>query len=215
MSRILLFACLATACNVLHATVIDTDSTATAAAFQTGLNVLNFDSVAARTPKAISSYPINMAGNPGDPINSSAFIFDQFTGVKFSVGGNPGTNMPALYELTGNIAKDAHSKPTVLGPVDFDGTTKFNSGALMEIFFPTKVSKVGFWLNGGLGNVLLIAADNNPAFTGVSGEDDFETETVTAGHFVGIQRSTADIGALKIIALGTSGFTIDDFSYAR
>jgi hypothetical protein len=39
------------------------------------------------------------------------------------VGGAVGTNMPALYQLGGTLAANAHSGTTVLGPVDFDFTT--------------------------------------------------------------------------------------------
>lgn len=56
----------------------------------------------------------------------------------------PGTNSPALFQLTGAIAGDAKSPTTVLGPVDFTFLTNFQGGAMMEIFFPEKVSKVGF-----------------------------------------------------------------------
>jgi PEP-CTERM motif len=95
--------------------------------------------------------------------------------------------------------------------VDFDFTTKFNSNALIEIFFPTKVSRVGFWLNPSLGNASIIAADTNFAFSGLP-ETTLENGNVTAGNFVGIERATADIGGFKILALGTNGFTIDDFT---
>jgi hypothetical protein len=110
------------------------------------------------------------------------------------------------------IAGDAKSGSTVLGSVDFDFTTKFNSSALIEIFFPTRVAKVGFWLNPSLGNVELIAADTNFAFSGLP-ETNLEIGLVTAGNFVGIERAAADIGGFKIIALGTTGFTIDDFTF--
>jgi hypothetical protein len=85
--------------------------------------------------------------------------------VDFSVGGAVGTNEPAVYQLGGGIASEAKSPHGLLGPVDFDFTTKFNSNGLIEIFFPTKVSKVGFWLNPSLGNVEIIAADTIFAFS--------------------------------------------------
>jgi hypothetical protein len=44
-------------------------------------------------------------------------------------------------------------------------------------------------------------------------ETTLESGNVTAGNFVGIQRDTADIGGFKIIALGATGFSIDDFSF--
>jgi hypothetical protein len=130
--------------------------------------------------------------------------------VQFSVGGAPGTNEPALYTLSGGIANDAHSKPTVLGPVDFDFTTKFNNQGLIEIFFPVKVSKVGFWLNGG--NAHIIALDTNFAFSKIP-DNNLEFGDVTKGHFVGIERPTADIGGFKIEAKDATGFVIDDFSF--
>jgi hypothetical protein len=193
--------------SIAEATVIDTNNAAAVAAFQSGATVVNFERIAGRTPQSISSYTV------GDPVSATSFVFDQIPGVQFSVGGAPGTNEPALYELSGAIAGDAKSPTNVLGPVDFDFTTKFNSSALIEIFFPTKVSKVGFWLNPSLGNVELIAADTNFAFSGLS-ETTLETANpVTAGNFVGIERATADIGGFKIIALGSNGFTIDDFTF--
>jgi hypothetical protein len=193
--------------GLLHATVINTSNPALVAAFQTGATVNNFESISGRTPQAISAY------TAGDAVSPSSFIFDQIAGVKFSVGGAPGTNEPALYQLTGAIAGDAHSGNTVLGPVDFDFTTKFNSNALIEIFFPTKVSRVGFWLNPSLGNALIIAADTNFAFSGTT-ETTLDSGTVTAGNFVGIDLGTASIGGFKVIALGTNGFSIDDFTFA-
>jgi PEP-CTERM motif len=202
-SRLFLFP---VALGLLQATVIDTDNSATAAGFQSGATVVDFENIVGLTPQTITAY------TAGDPVSSSSFLFDQVTGVQFSVGGAVGTNEPALYQLSGPIAGDAKSPSTVLGPVDFDFTTKFNSGALIEIFFPVKVSKVGFWLNPSLGNVNIIAADTNFAFSHLT-ETTLETGNVTAGHFVGIERPTADIGGFKIIALGATGFTVDDFTY--
>lgn len=206
MKRILAGACLAVLCSTSHAAIVDTTDAGTITTFQNGLTVENFDAIAGRTPQSIASY------TSGDPVSADAFIFDQIDGVQFSVGGAPGTNSPALFELSGGIAGDAQSGATVLGPVDFDFTTKFNNGALIEIFFPTKVSSVGFWLNPALGNVLLIAADTNFAFSGLP-ETTLESGNVTAGNFVGIQRAAADIGGFKIIALDATGFSIDDFSF--
>lgn len=128
------------------------------------------------------------------------------------MGGAVGTNMPALYTLSGAIAGDAKSGSTVLGPVDFDFTTKFTSGAFIEVYFPVKVAKVGFWLNPALGDVSLIAADTNFAFSGLP-ETTLESATGTAGNFVGIERATADIGGFKIIGISDKAFTIDDFSF--
>src|SRR5688572_1001016 len=191
--------------SLLYADSINTTNAAAIAAFQAGANVNNFESIAGRTPQTITSY------TPGNAVSSSAFVFNQIAGVQFSVGGMVGTNAPALYSLSGAIAGNAQSPSTVLGPVDFDFTTKFDSGAMIEMFFPAKVSKVGFWLNPALGNVLLIAADTNFAFSGLT-ETTLETSNGTAGNFVGIERPTAEIGGFKVIGLGTTGFTIDDLT---
>ena len=185
---------------------INTTDPALVAAFQSGLTVQTFESIAGRTPQAINAY------TQGAAVSPTAFVFNQLPGVQFSVGGAVGTNMPALYQLGGTLAANAHSGTTVLGPVDFDFTTKFGPGAFIEVFFPVKVSSVGFWLNPALGNVTLIAADTNFAFSGLV-ETTLETFAGTAGSFAGISRPTADIGGFKIIGTGTTGFTIDDFSY--
>ncbi len=193
--------------SVLQATVINTNDPGVVAAFQSGATVVNFESISGRTAQSITSY------TSGNAVSPSAFIFDQISGVQFSVGGAVGTNEPALYSLSGGIAGDAHSPTTVLGPVDFDFNSKFDAGSMIEIFFPTKVSKVGFWLNPSRGNVELIAADTNFAFSHET-ETTLETAaSVTAGNFVGIERPTADIGGFKIIGLGATGFTIDDFTF--
>ncbi|MBI2680443.1 MAG: PEP-CTERM sorting domain-containing protein [Candidatus Solibacter usitatus] len=195
--------------NLLFGDIINTTDPGQIAAFQTGATVQNFESISGHTPETIIAY------TAGSPISeATAFIFDEITGVQFSVGGAPGTNKPALYNLSGGIAGDAKSATTVLGPVDFDGTTLFSSSALIEIFFPTKVSKVGFWLNPSLGNVNIIALDTNFAFSKLPESTLESANNVTAGNFVGISRPTADIGGFKIIALaGTAGFTIDDFTF--
>lgn len=189
-----------------RAALVDTTSASAVSSFQNGADVLTFDAVQGRTPQAISSY------TAGDPVSATALIFDEFANVRFSVGGTPGVNKPALYQLSGGIAGDAASGDTVLGPVDFDGTTKFNANALLEVFFPVKVSKVGMWLNPSLGDVLIIAADTNFAFSGIN-ETTLESASVAAGHFVGFERAGADIGGFKVLALGATGFSVDDFTY--
>jgi len=203
-------ACAAIGAGSLTAAVaagVDTTDPTVVAAFQSGLTVQTFDSIAGRTPQAITAYTTGVAVSP------TSFVFNQVPGVQFSVGGAVGTNMPALYQLGGTLAANAHSGTTVLGPVNFDFQTHFGPGAFIEVFFPVKVSSVGFWLNPALGNVLLIATDTNLAFSGIN-ENILESFNATvAGHFVGITRPTADIGGFKIIATGNTAFTIDDFSY--
>jgi hypothetical protein len=194
--------------SLAEGAVINTNSPAAVSTFQSGATVVSFESVSGRTPQTITAYTSDV------PVSPLAFVFNEIPGVQFSVGGMVGVNRPALYSLSGGIAGNAQSPPTVLGLVDFEFETLFGPGAMIEIFFPTKVSRVGFWLNPALGNVNIIAADTNFAFSGLN-ETTLETGTnVTAGNFVGIQRATADIGGFKILGLGQTGFTIDDFTFA-
>jgi PEP-CTERM motif len=190
----------------VQASIINTNTPGTVAAFQSGATVIDFSSVSGVTPLSITSYTSGVA------VPNAATVFNQISGVQLSVGGMVGTNRPAVYSLGGTIAGDAKSPPNVLGPVDFSFNTLFGAGAMMEMFFPTKVDRVGFWLNPSLGNVLIIAADTNFAFSGLP-ETTLESGNVTAGNFVGIQRAAADIGGFKIIGLGNNGFTIDDLTF--
>ena len=194
--------------GVAEAGVVDTNVASEVAAFQTNATVITFENVPTRTPQTITSY------TAGDPVSADARVFDQIPGVQFSVGGQVGVNTPALYSLSDGIAGDAASPTTVLGPVSFEDTTLFGAGgALIEIFFPTKVSRVGFWLNPSLGNVQIIATSTLTAFSGDPNETNLEMGNVTAGNFVGIERPTADIGGFKIIGLAAAGFTADDLTF--
>ncbi|MCE4557074.1 PEP-CTERM sorting domain-containing protein [Roseateles cellulosilyticus] len=193
------------ASGLAHATAIDTLDPGAVAAFQHGLKVVDFESVPGVAPQTIPTY------NTGMPTNPASRVFDQIPGIQFSVGGEVGVNAPVLFDL-GAIG-GAHSGTHVLGPVDFDGNTEFGSAGQIEMYFPTKVASVGFWLNPALGPVKIIAADTNFAFSHQE-ETTLESAFVTQGHFVGISRPGADIGGFKIISLSsTAPFTIDDLSY--
>lgn len=208
MKQILTLACAMGACSLVQAAPVDTSNAGTIAAFQAGATVNTLEAVPTRTPQPITSY------TTGDPVGTTAYVFDQIPGAQFSVGGQPGVNMPALFSLGGGIAGDASSASTVLAPTSMqDGTTAFTAGVFIEVFFPVKVSRVGFFLNPALDNVSMIAVDTNFAFSGLP-ETNLETGNGTAGNFVGFSRPTADIGGLKIFALGDKGFTIDDFTLA-
>jgi hypothetical protein len=206
MKQILSLACVIGACSMAHAASVDTSDAGTIAAFQAGATVNTFEAVATRTPQAITSY------TTGDPVGTTAFVFDQIAGAQFSVGGQPGVNMPALFSLGAGIAGDATSASTVLAPTGMlDGTTAFTAGVFLEVFFPVKVSRVGFFLNPSLDNVSMIALDTNFAFSGLP-ETNLETGNGAAGNFVGFSRPTADIGGLKIFAAGAEGFSLDDLT---
>lgn len=63
-------------------------------------------------------------------------------------------------------------------------TTDFTQ--FIEVYFPTKVSKVGFWLNPSLGNITVAAFDTSPAFSGIATQNMIETApNFTAGDFSG------------------------------
>lgn len=193
------------ACGLAHADGINTTDAAAVAAFQQGLRVETFESVPGVTPQALPTYNTGMATDP------AAALFDQLPGVQFSVGGQVGVNAPVVFDLS--RVGGAHSGTNVLGPVDFDGNTEFGSSGQIEVYFPTLVSSVGFWLNPALGPVQIYALNTNFAFSHEE-ETVLETFTGTQGHFVGISRANADIGGFKIISLGVAvPFTIDDFSY--
>ncbi len=192
----------------MSAAVIDTTNVGEVATFQTGATVVDFESIGGITPMPITAYTDGVA------ITAGATLFNEVPGVQFSVGGNPGSfeTEPVVFELGGGIAGDAESGTNVLGSADMAGNTKFNG--FIEIYFPTKVDRVGFWLNPSLGSVLIIAKDNQLAFAGGS-ENVLESSVapLAAGHFVGFQRASADIGGVTIIALDESGMTIDDLTF--
>jgi hypothetical protein len=189
-------------------TTINTNNPTDVTAFQQGATVVDFENVTGVTPDTITSYAST------DPVGDSAKIFDQISGVLFSVGGMKGVDIPAVYKLSGGLAGDAKSGTNVLGSVNFnDFTPRFDGTSLIEILFTTKVQEVGFWLNPSLGDVSIIAATTNFALSGDPNEVNLDTATVTAGNFVGFKDPTADIGGFKIQALSTKGFSIDDFTF--
>jgi len=204
-TRILCVGLIATA--LMSAAIIDTTDAGTIAAFQTGATVVSFESIGGITPMAITAY------TDGVPATLGSTLFNEVPGVQFSVGGNPGSpeTEPIVLQLGGGIAGDAASATNVLGSADMAGNTKFSG--FIEIYFPVKVDRVGFWLNPALGTVTIIAKDNQTAFSGDPTENQLETLVSTAaGNFVGIQRATADIGGVTLLP-SAAGITIDDLTF--
>lgn len=193
----------------LVAATIDTTNAGAIAAFQSGATVVNFETIAGITPLAITTYA------SGTPIPSAANLFNQVRGVQFSVGGTPGTpdTEPVVLQLGGGIAGDAHSPSNVLSGGDMQGNTNFSASEFIEVYFPTKVARVGFYLDPGLGSVLLVAKSDQNAFSGGSETVVDSTGSLDAGHFVGFQEAGATIGGLTIIATSNSGFAIDDLTF--
>ena len=192
----------------LPGAVIDTTNPGTVAAFQAGATVNGFEAISGITPMAITAY------TNGVPVSAGATLFNQIPGVRFSVGGNPGSfqTEPVVFQLGGGIAGDAKSPPNVLGPADMSGNTKFDG--FIEVFFPIKVDRVGFWLNPSRGTAVIIAKSTQIAFDPGGNEVQLESSgTLSAGHFVGFQRATADIGGITILATSNTGITIDDLTF--
>lgn len=197
---------LAAAALGAQASVISTQDNAVVAAFQKGITVETFDHVPGRTPMTITNYL------PGNAVDADARIFDQIAGVRWSVGGQVGVNTPALFRLDDGASGDAHSGHVVLGPVSFDDSTEFDH--IIELYFPTKVAKVGFWLNPSLSDVQVLALDNNFAFTHEPDENVLDSTVAKAGYFTGFEHAAADIASLKFqVRAGGKGMTIDDFSF--
>lgn len=221
MKPLLSLLALAASLSTAQAAVVVTQDPTTVQAFQQGLVVETFENVHGRTAMPLPAYTNGLA------VDENAQVFNEVAGVLMSVGGNVGTNRPGLYQLQGDVQGDAHSGNTVLGPVDFDGTTLFGRGALLELFFPTKVSAAGFWLNPSLGGAKVYAVNTIFAFSGDPDEQILSEAIVAPGGFVAFSFSQAVIGGLKIGGLPTGGggddegdqvfkgFTIDDLSYSR
>ena len=184
---------------------VDTTDPTVIAAFQSGLTVQTFESLAGRTPQAITAY------TQGVPVSPNAFVFNQVPGVQFSVGGVVGTNMPALYQLGGAIAGNAHSGSTVLGPVDSTSP-------------PSSAGRLHRGVLSGQGEQRGLVeprarqcdADRRGHQFRVLGPPGDHARDVRRRHRGPLRRHlrpTADIGGFKIIGTGTTGLTVDDFSY--
>lgn len=206
MKHAITLAALVAATLGAQASVISTQDAAAVSAFQHGLTVETFENVPGRTPMTITNYL------PGNAVDADARVYDQIAGVRWSVGGQVGVNTPALFYLDDGASGGAHSGHVVLGPVSFDDSTEFDH--IIELYFPTKVAKVGFWLDPTLSDVQVLALDNNFAFTHDPDENILESTVAKAGYFTGFEHATADIASLKFqVRAGSKGMTMDDFSY--
>ena len=200
--------------SAANASITTTTDAGVIAAFQAGATVFDFESVADKSLTAITSY------NDTDVVPVGSRVFNQISGLQFSVGGDPlaGSN-PALLGLSGAIASDASSPTTVLGPTQMgttngagDGLTNFGGSPFIEVYLPVKVSKIGFWLNPSLSGVTITVSDLKTAFLPPGAmETQIESGSAAAGTFVMITQPTAEIGGL-FIGGGAAGFTIDDLT---
>ena len=200
--------------STAHAAITTTTDPGVIAAFQAGATVFSFESVAGKTATTITAY------NDTEVVPAGSRVFNQIPGLQFSVGGDPlGGSNPALLALSGGIAGDANSPPTVLGPTQMgttnsagDGLTNFGGSPFMEVYLPVKVSKIGFWLNPSLSAVAITVSDLKTAFLPPGAtETPIESGSAAAGTFVMITRPTAEIGGL-FIGGGQQGFTLDDLT---
>jgi hypothetical protein len=181
------------------------------AAFQSGATVENFDA-------GLSGLPITSYAGVAVPAGSqfhSRNIADPNVPA-FNSGGatftnpaaNPGTPV-GVFNPEGAIGNEVKSQTNVIGPLEVGSTQAFGSG-FMEIIFTNPVSKVGFEVTHG--SLILILKDINN--TNLAGAD--SSVNGTMGNFIGISRSTADIGGVTILSTAAGGtFTLDDFTFAR
>ncbi len=190
-------------------TVITTSNPVDIAAFKSGATVQTFDSIPGITAVPITSYsPLDITGTAAlfskDPAQSPYF---NSGGASFNdPASNPGTPV-GIVAPSGAIAGDKLSGNNVAGPlfVTPPPFTVFETGAFMEVIFPTAVSKVGLFVPHGSVTMFLRDTSNNNLATGDS------QGSVSAGQFLGITRASADIGGLLL--LGNGPFTIDDFTF--
>ena len=209
LSQLSLTLTLSVGCMLAQAAEINTTDPAAVAAFQQGLTVQDFESIAGRTPMALSGYP----GTPQD-VPVAARVFDQVPSFQFSSGGAVGQVTVGLFELGGRTAGHAVSGDTVLAPLSLDNQTQFSNQAMLEAYLPVPVASLGFWVTPGTASVVVYFLNTNFAF---SREEEVihSSIVVTGGSFVGLTRDQADIGGIKIFARPSAlqGFSIDDLSY--
>ena len=182
-------------------------------AFATGATVQNFENVSGMTPLDLSSYA--NALNSTTAVPAAAQLSLDIDGLLFHSGGGS-FNDPtgagkqgtptALLSLSGGTAGDAHSATNVVGSLEINSENLDLDQFIEVVFINSLQSRVGFWLNPSLGNVLFTAFDS----TGTQ----LEQQTGTAGNFVGFERASADIHFISVIGLNGTGFTVDDLTYA-
>lgn len=119
LSRLSLTLVLSAGCALAQAGAVTISDPAAVAAFQQGLTVQDFESIAGRTPMAIGGYP----GTSQD-VPVAARVFDQVPDFQFSSGGTVGQVMAGLFELRDRIAGHAASGDTVLAPLSLDNQTQ-------------------------------------------------------------------------------------------
>ena len=196
------------ACTALaQAGVVTTSNLAEVAAFQQGLNVQTFEDVGGRTPMSIDAFPAKPL-----PVSPAARVYDQVPGFRFSSGFKPGEVMAGLFRLETD-GGDGGAGNTLLAGLSPDNETQFDRNELIEAYLPAKVAQLGFWLTPELGRARVYFLSSNFAFNPDETEELWDSVVVEAGQFVGLSRSSADIGGLKIIALTDRGFAIDDLSF--
>jgi hypothetical protein len=192
------------------ALTINTNNAADIATFKTGATVESFDT--GLTGLSITSY-VSSAVPAGNQF-SSRNLADPNTPA-FNSGGatftnpasNPGTPV-GVFNPDGGIAGEVVSQSNVIGPLQVGSDLSFGFG-FMEVIFQNPVSKVGFAVTHGALN-LILKDINNMNLAGVD-----SSVNGTAGNFIGIARSTADIGGVTILSTNVNdSFTLDDFTFA-
>lgn len=150
-----------------QASILTTSNPTDIATFENGATVQTFDNISGITAAPITDY------NPKDLTGSAAlFNKDAAQPAFFNSGGasfndpvgNPGVPI-GIVSPTGGISGDKLSGNNVAGPIGVSTPpfTVFDSGAFMEVIFPTAVSKVGLYVAHG--SLTLILKDKTTAIS--------------------------------------------------
>ena len=192
--------------------IITTSDPAEAAAFLAGATIETFDDLPAMpitgyysvqtllqgtsfSSRSAATRPTFHSGgaSPSDPVN------------------NPGTPI-GIVSPGGRFDREVISGKNVAAPLVVNSDELFNQG-FMEVIFPKKVSRVGFWVTHG--SVSWSVRDENGSNIDLRVRGNFADDSIVGnmGQFVGV---SFDRAVVKVVAMtGGDAFTIDDFGYVE
>ncbi|MBI1841911.1 MAG: hypothetical protein HYR88_13815 [Verrucomicrobia bacterium] len=190
--------------------ILTTTNPAEAAAFMAGATVETFDDLPAMPISGYGPGQTVLAGASfGSRDGKSKPTFHSGGASPSDPVGNPGTPI-AIVRPNGPLARDVISGKNVAAPLVVNTDELFDQG-FMEVIFPVKVSRVGFWVTHG--TVTWAARDENGSNIDIRVRGDSTDDAIvgSAGQFVGI---SFDRAVVKVVALnGGDSFTIDDLAY--
>ena len=186
------------------------------AAFLQGAQLVDFESVAGVTPKAVTAYTgaPTTAANLVDPVTA-------INGAFFSAGGqtpgNPANGGAPSVLVDVSSLNGAHSGQNALAPTtQGDSTNPLDFNGFISVDFPLAepLSRFGWWTNPNGGPVNfpphLNTFDSGGNLVDLSSGITF---TANAGDFVAFAFSASVINEVELFQTGP--MTIDDFAYAR